>query len=87
MIEEDEYGDIIIHLGSPHVWLEGYVISLRIGPIRKETALERKAEDQVGATLVVTGEEREPLTEDVEVIIESLTPPEHPGIASAEEAR
>jgi hypothetical protein len=76
LCEEDEGGDVILHFGSPHLWLDGFKIIFKIGPIRKEITLARKAEDQVGAKLVLTREERKSLTENVEVIIESLAPPE-----------
>jgi len=75
-IVDDESGDLIIRLGSHRLELEGFKVALRAGPMTKEVTLQRLAKDQVGAQLLIAREEREALPDDVELIIDDLTPPE-----------
>ena len=72
-IVEEESGELVARFGSHRLELEGEKLLLKAGAIEKPFILERVAEDQVGAKVAFTREERAELSKDAELTIDILT--------------
>jgi hypothetical protein len=77
-ISEDGTGNLSVKLGSFILELEGTVLEVGIGKLSKQAVLKRVpgAEDQVGAEVVFTPEEREGIAPDAELWIEVVETPQ-----------
>ena len=77
-ISEDGTGNLSVKLGSFILELEGTVLEVGIGKLSKRAVLKRVpgAEDQVGAEVVFTPEEREGIAPDAERWIEVVEIPQ-----------
>jgi hypothetical protein len=52
--------------------LEGVNFVLKAGPIQKEVVLEAVTDDQVGAEVIFTREERTEMPEDIQLTVDIL---------------
>ncbi len=75
-IVEEESGNLVIRFGSHDVeLLEGVKLVLKAGTVQKMVELERVTEDQVGAEVIFTREERTDqlkMPEDVQLTFDIL---------------
>jgi hypothetical protein len=71
-VVEDEWGDLVVRFGSHRMELEGVNFVLKAGPIQKEVVLEAVTDDQVGAEVIFTREERTEMPEDIQLTVDIL---------------
>lgn len=71
-IVEEEWGDLVVRLGSHRMELAGVKLLLRSGSIEKAVALEPVGKSLVEAKAIFTREERAKLPEDVQLTIDII---------------
>ena len=78
-IVEEKSGSLIISFASNHRDLKGKTIAVKAVSLQKEATLTPVTEDQVGAKVVFTAQERMRLTDETQLEIDFINKPEDEG--------